>query len=111
MRWTVPVPTPHSFDNRQHAPLGAQQTLNSLFELSRYARATKLFALFHGPLESRIDPLPDHAALELGERARNLKHETACGGRRVDRLLIQVKIDATALERLDSPKQVDQGSA
>jgi hypothetical protein len=106
MRWTVPVPTPHSFDNRQHAPLGAQQTLNSLFELSRYARATKLFALFHGPLESRIDPLPDHAALELGERARNLKHETAC-----DRLLIQVKIDATVLERLDSPKQVDQGSA
>jgi hypothetical protein len=47
----------------------------------------------------------------MGERARNLKHETACGGRRVDRLLIQVKIDATVLERLDSPKQVDQGSA
>ena len=47
------------------------------------------------------------AALELGERARNLKHETTCGGRSVDRLLIKIEVDAAMLEHLNGAEQVD----
>jgi hypothetical protein len=99
------------FRNRQHALLGPQQTLNSLFELSRYPRATQLFALFHGPLEPRIDAVTDHAAFEFSECSRDLKHEATRGGRRVDRLLIEVQVDAIMLERLDGAEQVDQRTA
>ena len=57
----------------------------------------ELFALLYGPLKPGIDSLADHAALELGEGARHLKHQLAGGCRGVDRLLIEVQIDAAGL--------------
>jgi len=42
------------------------------------------------------DSLADHAALELGKRASNLKHQLS-GRRGGDRLLIEVQIDAAGL--------------
>jgi hypothetical protein len=44
-----------------------------------------------------MDSLADHAALELGERTRELEHQPPGRRRRVDRLLIEVQIDAASL--------------
>jgi len=65
------------------------------------AGATKLLTRCFGPLKPRVDPLSDHAALEFGKSAGNLKHELSgrCG--RVERLLIKVEIDAICLQSLN----------
>jgi hypothetical protein len=52
--------------------------------------------------------LPDHRPLELGEGAGDLKHELSRRRGRVDRLLIQVQIDADCLKMLDRAKQVNR---
>jgi hypothetical protein len=50
------------FRNRQHAFLGPQQDLYSLFDLGGYARTPELLALFDGPFKPRVDRLLDHTA-------------------------------------------------
>jgi hypothetical protein len=66
----------------------------SIFKRDIDPRPTELLALRDRALEASMDTLPDHAALKLGKSAVDLKHELA--GRRggVDRLLIEVHIDA-----------------
>jgi hypothetical protein len=48
----------------------------------------------YSPLKASIDSLTDHAALELGKRPRDLKHELSGLRCRVERLLIQIQIHA-----------------
>jgi hypothetical protein len=52
--------------------------------------------------------LPDHAALELGEGASDLKHEPTGRRDRVDCSLIEVQRHAGSFEVLDRAQQVDQ---
>ena len=101
IRWTVPVPTPHSL---------AIASMPFLVRSRPWMRFSKSADIRGRPsclpcstarLKSCIDPLPDHAAFELSECSGDLKHEATRRGRRVDRLLIQVKIDATVLVRLN----------
>jgi len=47
---------------------------------------------FYGPLKPSADSLADHAALELGKGACNLKHQPFGRRSRIDRLLIEVQI-------------------
>src|SRR6516164_5513517 len=94
-----------------HALAGAQLRLDALFKGSIDPRPTELLALRHGALEASMNTLPDHAALKLGKRTADLKHELACRGGRVDRLLIEVQIDAAGLQRLDRAQQIDQRAA
>jgi hypothetical protein len=93
MRCTVPVPTPHSRATF-NMPLPARKWLWICF--------SRAFPRFLGPLKPGADSLPDHAALEFGEGPGNLKHQPSgrCG--RVNGLLVEVQIDATSLQRLDS---------
>jgi hypothetical protein len=42
-----------------------------------------------------MDALADHSALELSEGSGNLEHQLSRRGRGIDRLLIEVQIDAT----------------
>jgi hypothetical protein len=67
-----------------------------------------VLALLHGPLKASSDTLADHAALKLSKRARDLKRQFA--GRRggVDRLLVEVQVNAAGLQRLDCAQEVDQ---
>jgi hypothetical protein len=65
-------------------------------------------ALSNSALEPRLDPLPDYRPLELGKGAGNLKHKPSHRRGRVDRLLIEVEIDADRLQVLDGAKQVDE---
>ena len=62
-----------------------QLSLDALFKCGIDPRPTELLALCYGALKASMHPLPDHAALKLGKRAADLKHELAgrCGG--VDR--------------------------
>jgi hypothetical protein len=85
--------------NLQHAFASAQSSLDALLDGGIDPRPTKLLSQRHSALEASVHALPDHAALKLGERAADLKHQLArrCG--RVDRLMIEVRIDA-ALQRL-----------
>ena len=55
-----------------------------------------------------MDALLDHGALELGERARDLKNQLAHGRRGVDRLLIEIQVDAARFERLDRAQEIEQ---
>src|SRR5262249_30986920 len=57
------------------------------------------------------DSLTDHAALELGKGASDLKHEPSGWGSRVDGLLIEIQIDTAGFQCLDSAQQVDKGAA
>src|SRR6516164_4307379 len=59
-------------------------------------------------LEPCLDPQPDNRSLELGKGARDLKHKLSHWRRRVNGLLIQVKVDADRLKVLDRAKQVDE---
>ena len=54
--------------------------------------------------------LADHRALELTERAANLKHQPAAWRRCVDRLLIEVQVAAARVQVLDGAKQIDQAA-
>jgi len=81
----------------QNALAGPQLSLDSFFQRLIDLRAAELLALFYGPPKPRTDSLPDHAAFEFGKRAADLKHQLA--GRRsgVDRLPVEVQIDAASL--------------
>jgi len=52
-----------------------------------FGRPSRLY----GPLQSGIDALADHAALELGKGARDLEHQLSGRRGRVDRLLIEIE--------------------
>src|SRR5262249_46592436 len=94
--------------NLQDAFAGAQLSLDALFKRGIDSRPTELLALCDRALKASVDTLPDHAALKLGERAADLKHRLACRCRGVDRLLVEVQINATCLQRLDSAKKVNK---
>jgi hypothetical protein len=55
-----------------------------------------------------MDTLADHAALKFGA---DLKHKFACRGGGVDRLLIEVQIDPTGLQRPDRASKKRQTTA
>ena len=59
--------------------------------------------------ETGVDALPDHGALELSKSPANLKHQATSRRGRVDRLLVEVQINAARFEVLDGPEQ-DAGS-
>ena len=84
-----------------HARAGAQVRLDALFDGWIDFRPTKLLALCDRPLEASVDAMPDHAALKLGKGTADLKHQLACRCGRVDRLLVEVQVDAAGLQRLD----------
>src|SRR5262245_54922723 len=75
----------------ENALAGPQVILDSLFDGGINPRPAELLALLHRSLEPGVDPLADHTAFELGKRAGDLKHKPPGRGRRVDRLLIEVK--------------------
>src|SRR5262249_51696135 len=83
--------------NFEDALPGPQLTLDSFFQCWADLWPPELFALLYGPLEAHMDSLADHAALKLGKRARNLKHELAGRRGRVDRLLVEVQINPAGL--------------
>src|SRR5262249_14195220 len=72
---------------------------------------TELLPLCDRALKASVDALTDHAAFKLGKSTADLKHELACRGGGVDRLLIEVQIDAAGLQGLDGAQQIDQRAA
>jgi hypothetical protein len=60
----------HQFGDLQDAGALAHCALRLSLKLDSDRRPTKMFALSHGPFKTKFDPLPDHAALELGKRLR-----------------------------------------
>jgi len=94
-----------------YAFAATQMRLDALFKRGIDPRPAELRALCDRALKASADALPDHAALKLGERAADLKHELAGRRRGVDRLLVEVEIDAAGLQRLDGAQQVDQASS
>jgi hypothetical protein len=67
--------------------------------------------LFLYDAEPSPDTLADHRALEFGEGAGHLEQQLARRGGGIDRLLVQVEIDADGLKVLDGAQQVDRRSA
>src|SRR5215469_15530449 len=94
-----------------YAFAGAQLRLDALFDGGIDFRPTELLALCDRALEASVDALPDYAALKFPKRAAELKHQLAGRGGGVDRLLIEVQIDAAGLQRLDRAEQIDQRAA
>jgi hypothetical protein len=71
----------------------------------------QLRALRPGPRQTRVDPFPDDAALELCKRAEHLEHRLARGRRRVEALPTQEQIDALVMKSLQDAEQICQRSA
>jgi hypothetical protein len=90
-----------------HALAEAQLSLDALFDGRIDFRPAELLALCDRALKTSVDALTDHAALKLGKSAADLKHELAGWRGGVDRLLIEVQIDAAGLQRLDRAQQID----
>jgi hypothetical protein len=66
-----------------------------------YLRPAELHALGDGALETCLYPLANHRPLEFSKGASYLENELAHGCRRVDGLLVQVKVHAARFEVLD----------
>ena len=64
------------------------------FELRGYARASKAFALAHGPRKPGTHSFPKDRALELGEHAHHLKQRFARRRPSIEALLVQEQVDA-----------------
>src|SRR6516164_10024385 len=80
----------------------AIRTAEALFDLAVLRDEMALtFDLVLGALQPSIDARADHRALELGESARELKHELARRRRGVNVLLIEIQVDAAGFEVLD----------
>jgi hypothetical protein len=99
MRWTVPVPTLHSLATAR-MPLPVRNWLWIRFSIAGFLRSPELLTRFYSPPKPGADPLADHAALELGKRTSNLKHQPPGRRRRVNRLLVEVKSRSRGAERL-----------
>jgi len=82
-----------------------------LFLAPGYGRAPKALARHPSPRQARFDALDNHGPLELGKHAHHLKHSFASWCRRVDPLLVQVQIDALAVEFTEEPDEILQRSA
>jgi len=65
-----------------YAFAATQMSLDAFFKRGIDPRPTELLALRYGALKASIDALADHAALKLGKRAADLKHQLACRCRR-----------------------------
>src|SRR5262249_7417440 len=94
-----------------HALAEAQLSLDTLFDGGIDLRPTELLPLCDRALKANVDALTDRAAFKLGKSTADLKHELACRGGGVDRLLIEVQIDAAGLQGLDGAQQIDQRAA
>ena len=92
----------------QDAFAGAQLRLDALFNGSIDPRPAELLALRYGALKAGMNTLPDHAALKLGECTADLKHQLAGRRGRVDRLLVEVQIDAAGVQGFDDVQQVSK---
>src|SRR5262245_51821801 len=84
---------------------------NLPFYRTVYLRPAELHALSNRALEAGFDPLANHCALKLSERAGDLENELAHRRRRVDGLLIQIHVHAACFEVLDCVEQVNEGAA
>src|SRR4051812_16769672 len=73
--------------------------------------ATELCALRLGPGKSCIHPLPDDAALELGEHAEHLKHRPSRRRAGIERLLMQIKIASKRPQLRQEPDQILKAAA
>jgi hypothetical protein len=94
--------------NLQDAIAFGAEPLDAFFDCWLYARPTKHNAIRARPGETRVDPLLDDAALELGEHAQHLKHRLAGGGRGVETLLVQEEVDTFVLQALQDGQQIGQ---
>ena len=61
-----------------------QLRLDALFHSRIDPRPTELRALCDRAFKASLDALPDHAALKLGKRTADLKHELTCRGGGID---------------------------
>jgi hypothetical protein len=86
-------------------------TLDSFFQGGVDLRSPELFARLHGSPKPGANTLADHAALKLGKGARDLKHEPPGRRGRVNRLLVEVQIDAASLQLPNCAKEIDQRAA
>ena len=85
---------PHHFWQPSGCQYLSQLMLRLSFKLTADWRPAQMLALSDRPLEAKLDPLLDHASLELGKGSGDLEHQLSrwrCG---VDGLLIQIKINA-----------------
>jgi hypothetical protein len=62
----------------------------------------------HELASARVDTLPDHAALELGEGTSDLKELPPGGHGRVDVLLVEVQVDARRVQVIERVDQIAQ---
>ena len=74
---------------------------SSLDRIGIIQRAAELLAVGNSAPEPRLDACLEHAALKLSEGPTHLKHELARWRSRVDRLLIEVQINAAVLQTFD----------
>jgi hypothetical protein len=70
-----------------------------------YGWPPKPLPIGSGARQARIDPLPDHRALELGKDPHHLEERFARWGRGVDALLMQIELDAL---RVNLPKEANE---
>src|SRR6516225_4358743 len=94
-----------------HALAEAQLSLDALFDGGTDFRPTELLALCDRALEASVDALLDHVALKLGERAADLKHQLACRCGGVDRLLVEVHVNAASMQGLKGAQQINKRPA
>src|SRR5262249_47537802 len=67
-----------------------------------------LRALDPGACHARADALSDHRPLKLGEDAHHLKHGTARWRRRIEPLLMQIKLGTTGVNLAQERDQILQ---
>jgi hypothetical protein len=88
-----------------------QGTLNAGLGLGVDLRTAERRTVGTGALQASVDAADDHGTLELGENAKHLKHRFTGGRGRIDRLLMQVQINASGVDFAQESDQVLQGSS
>ena len=105
MRCTVPLPTPFSAAISDAFASGRQRRTDHAF-LARCDRgAAKAPPVRFCSREAGVDALDDHRALKLGKDAHHLKHRFARRRGRIDPLLMQVQVDAFAVQLTEERDQ------
>ena len=92
-----PGAEPDHLGDLQDAGTRAQLALRLAFKLAGDRRPAQMLALSHCPLETELNPLLDHAALEFGKGSGDLEHQLAGWSRGIDSLLIQIQVNAIGL--------------
>jgi hypothetical protein len=99
---TTALPIPSSLAKLAHAALDVGADTRP---------AELLLALGHHACQARLDALPDHGALELGEDAHHAEHGRAGRRRGVQRLLVEEEVDAGGVQLLQGVDEVGQRAA